>query len=44
MKISASKNKVMAFTRKQHESINFAKPYRMRKEGVLNCVINMEGE
>lgn len=43
MKINASKNKVMAFIRKQHESIDFAKPYRMRK-GVLNCVINMEGE
>ena len=44
MYASIGKSKVMVFERKKSEVIDFGKPYRVNRQSVLNCRIEMGGE
>ncbi len=39
LKVNASKSKVMVLERTREQTINFAKPYRMGSEAILECKI-----
>lgn len=41
LKVNENISKVIELESKESESINFAKPYQVKEESVLNCVLDM---
>ncbi len=44
LKVNAGKSKVMVFERAREQAINFAKPYRVGSEAILECKLQLGRE